>query len=210
MSKQIKGLSERHSARIVIDDTGFETPCLTWTGSKTTAGYGNVRIKGGTFYVHRLVYEAHHGPIPKRLDGDRAVLDHRCRNRACANVDHLELVTNRENILRGDIKRAAPKVIGPRKPRARKAQCKRGHEFTHENTYVKPDGRRECRACMQEHRLERTTRERAQRPPSVPRTHCHSGHEYTPENTYRYTNGTRRCRECMREQNRRRRALGRA
>lgn len=206
MSNQILGLSEHHAARIIIEDIGFETPCLTWTGSKTTAGYGNVRIAGTNHYVHRLVYEAHHGPIPKRIDGDRAVLDHRCRNRACANIDHLELVTNRENILRGDIKRAAPKVIGPRKPRARKARCKRGHEFTPENTYLKPDGRRECRTCLQTYRQERTAREREQRPPAAPRTHCDSGHEFTPENTYHYPNGKRRCRECMREQNRRRRA----
>jgi formylmethanofuran dehydrogenase subunit E len=137
------------------------------------------------------------------------VLDHRCRNRACANIDHLELVTNRENILRGDIKRAAPKVPGPRKPRARKASCKRGHEFTAENTYLKPDGRRECRACLQTYRQERTAREREMRPSAAPRTRCDSGHEFTPENTYRYPSGKRRCRECMREQNRRRRARGR-
>jgi hypothetical protein len=206
MPNQIKGLSDRHAARIIVEDTGFETPCLTWTGSKTTAGYGNVRIGGVNHYVHRLVYEAHHGPIPKRINDDRAVLDHRCRNRACANINHLELVTNRENILRGDIKRAQPKVPGPRKPRALKTHCKRGHEFTTENTYLKPDGRRECRSCMQAHRQERTAREREQRPPAAPRTHCDSGHEYTPENTYRYPNGKRRCRECMREQDRRRRA----
>ena len=30
--------------------------------------------------------------------------------------------------------------------------CKRGHEFTPENTYVKPDGRRQCRACVSMHR----------------------------------------------------------
>lgn len=209
MPNQILGLSERHAARIVSEDTGFETPCLTWTGSKTTAGYGHVRISGTNHYVHRLVYEAHHGPIPKRLDGDRAVLDHRCRNRACANIDHLELVTNRENILRGDIKRAAPKVPGPRKPRALKTHCKRGHAFTAENTYLKPDGRRECRACLQAYREERTVREREQRPAASPRTTCGKGHEYAPDNTYVGPNGKRRCRECMREQNRRQRARNR-
>lgn len=31
---------------------------------------------------------------------------------------------------------------------AQQTHCKRGHEFTPENTYVKPDGRRTCRTCM--------------------------------------------------------------
>jgi hypothetical protein len=27
-------------------------------------------------------------------------------------------------------------------------RCGQGHEFTADNTYTKPDGRRECRICM--------------------------------------------------------------
>jgi hypothetical protein len=30
---------------------------------------------------------------------------------------------------------------------ARKTHCKRGHEFTAENTYIRPDGARTCRRC---------------------------------------------------------------
>lgn len=32
-----------------------------------------------------------------------------------------------------------------------KTHCKRGHEFTAENTYVRPDGRRSCRQCRREY-----------------------------------------------------------
>lgn len=46
--------------------------------------------------AHRLSYEAHVGPIPKRL-----LLDHTCRMRCCINPDHLEPVTVQENTLRG-------------------------------------------------------------------------------------------------------------
>lgn len=235
----IMGVSASFWGRVVIDDAGYETACLTWTGAKITAGYGNLRIKGVNHLAHRLVYAARYGEIPKRIDGDRAVIDHLCRNRACVNIDHLELVTNRINILRGDTiqaanaarthcvnghaftpentyragkygrgcrtcKRERQRKGEPPKPRGRKTNCKRGHEFTEENTYIKPDGRRACRACMRAQRTERTEREREQRGPAPDRkkTVCKHGHEFTPENTYYYPNGKRRCRSCMREQSR--------
>lgn len=35
----------------------------------------------------------------------------------------------------------------PHKERALKEECKRGHAFSVENTYIPPDGRRVCKAC---------------------------------------------------------------
>src|SRR5512132_3445452 len=35
-------------------------------------------------------------------------------------------------------------------PQARKTHCKRGHQFTAENTYYTPDGHRSCRTCLRE------------------------------------------------------------
>ncbi|NED52837.1 HNH endonuclease, partial [Micromonospora aurantiaca] len=72
------------------------------------------------------------------------VTDHLCRNRACVNVTHLEIVTNRINILRGETLQAA---------NAAKTHCIRGHEFTPENTYVK-NGGRDCRTCARERQRE--------------------------------------------------------
>jgi hypothetical protein len=103
------------------------------------------------FYEHRLVYEAAHGAIP-----DGWTIDHACHgwdptcaggptclHRRCIEVTHLELVTMRVNVLRGR---------GPTALNAVKTHCKRGHEFTPENTYRRRDsanGLRQCLTCIQ-------------------------------------------------------------
>jgi hypothetical protein len=61
-------------------------------------GYYRVTLSGGArVYAHRRAYERVHGPIPEGL-----VLDHLCRNRWCCNPEHLQPVSNMENILRGE------------------------------------------------------------------------------------------------------------
>lgn len=71
--------------------------CLVWSGSRDHSGYGKMttgKIRTG---AHRLAWLAIKGDIPGDL-----VVDHLCRNHACVNVTHMELVTNAENVLRGD------------------------------------------------------------------------------------------------------------
>ncbi|WP_414654556.1 HNH endonuclease signature motif containing protein [Intrasporangium sp.] len=70
------------------------------------------------------------GPIPEGL-----VLDHLCRNRACCNPAHLEPVTIRENILRGEP--------------ANRTHCPHGHAYTPENTRI-DNNMRSCRTCIRE------------------------------------------------------------
>lgn len=77
--------------RLVLQPDG----CLIWTGTKTR-GYGRIRKDGKTIYTHRAMYELCEGSIPEDCE-----LDHLCRNRACANVSHLEPVTRAENARRG-------------------------------------------------------------------------------------------------------------
>jgi hypothetical protein len=122
-------LRERIAAR-----TRPDGGCLIWTGAHTKDGYGNIRVRGESVRVHRLAYTLSRGPVP-----DDLVLDHLCRRRDCVNPDHMEPVTNKVNILRGE---------GACARNARVTECPAGHPYDEENTYVRPDGRgRECRAC---------------------------------------------------------------
>lgn len=82
-------------------------------------------------YAHRLVYWCVHGPIPSGK-----YVDHICNNRACVNLDHLQLISNRENILRG---------IGPTAINARKQACP-----THDEPYATTTTQRYCRSCHRE------------------------------------------------------------
>ena len=69
--------------------------CWEWTGSNDR-GYGMFRLDGRTVRAHRWAWETLVGPIPRGLH-----LDHLCRNPPCVNPDHLEPVTQPENIRRG-------------------------------------------------------------------------------------------------------------
>lgn len=105
--------------------------CWLWTGSRDRRGYGAwTRPDKSKARAHRFAYELVVGPIPEEL-----VLDHLCSVRACVNPEHLEPVTHKVNIQRGANRNRE------------KTHCKRGHEFTPENTYMTSAGGRGCRAC---------------------------------------------------------------
>lgn len=77
-------------------DIDAETGCWVWTGSRSGAGYGNFRDGRTVRNAHRAMYERVHGPVPDGLS-----LDHLCRNTLCVNPEHLEAVTQTENMRRG-------------------------------------------------------------------------------------------------------------
>lgn len=112
----------------------IETGCWLWLGSLNKYGYGQFLFNNKTLKAHRFSYEYHIGPIP-----DGLVIDHLCRVPECVNPNHLEAVTQQENVQRG---------IG--NPNKNKTHCKNGHEFTDENTYVDKNGSRYCRECKRE------------------------------------------------------------
>lgn len=133
------------AAQIAIDPV---SGCWVWTGSTDKDGYGRYSGEG----VHRLVYRLLVGEIP----ADRPQLDHvaalGCVYRACCWPAHLEPVTSRTNTMRGNSFAAV---------NAAKAACDHGHPFDAANTYIRPDGHRDCRACVRRRVAEYAGRQRA-------------------------------------------------
>lgn len=115
-------------------------PCWLWTSQYDTRGYGKFRQgnKRRKYHIaHRWAYLDLIGAIPAGLE-----LDHLCKTHACVNPSHLEPVTHAENCRRGS---------GWAGKNSLKTHCKRGHEFTPENTISRPLGR-ECRQCAVDRR----------------------------------------------------------
>lgn len=115
-------------------DTSGE--CWLWTAYLDYKGYGRLHVGDKVILAHRWAYEALVGPIPEGL-----TVDHLCRVRRCVNPYHLEAVSATENVMRGESLPAQ---------NARKTHCKRGHEFTPENTYSVGEKGRGCRTCLVE------------------------------------------------------------
>ena len=117
--------------------------CWERQGYRTDGGYTTISlIRDGIqrcLYAHRVSYEFFVGPIPDGME-----VDHLCRNRACVNPEHFEIVTSAVNTLRG---------FGPTAENARRTHCKQGHTYDDLNTYFDKRGRRYCRECKRkEHR----------------------------------------------------------
>lgn len=131
-------LRERLFAKIKINPDG----CWLWLGCRSN-GYGQIRDRGRARLAHRVMYELLIGKIPDGLH-----VDHLCRVPLCVNPQHLEPVTQRENILRG---------VGVSAMEAKKTHCPKGHPYSGDNLSVWRN-KRYCRACAREYDKRRRPR----------------------------------------------------
>lgn len=122
---------------IICEPTTLETGCWEWPHAVVHNGYGQASVAGWPRRVHRLVYEHFRGPVPDGLE-----LDHLCRNRRCANHDHLEAVPHQVNVHRGE---------GLAAQNAKKTECVHGHSLAGSNLHIHVDKKggvhRYCREC---------------------------------------------------------------
>ena len=114
--------------------------CWLWTGARS-GDYGRVRTSSGPKEAHVIVYEYLVGPIPTGME-----LDHLCLVQHCVNPRHLEPVTPDEN------KRRMKNLF---------SECRYGHEYTVSNTYITPQGYRQCRTCNRKNALRSQKRRKA-------------------------------------------------
>lgn len=105
--------------------------CWLWGGTINLEGYGSIKRNRKRLVAHRVSYEELVGPIPQGL-----VLDHLCRVRHCVKPDHLEPVTIKENVLRGQ-------GMGAR--HARREVCP---TCLGDNWATRSDGGRRCKTCV--------------------------------------------------------------
>lgn len=125
-------MKARIESRVTVDENG----CWIWPGWRNHKGYSEIGYRGENWRGHRLAYMLWKGPIP-----DGLFVCHTCDVRTCINPLHLFLGTvdtnNKDCAAKGRQKYSA----------AQWPNCKHGHPFTPENTYITKAGHRSCKTC---------------------------------------------------------------
>jgi hypothetical protein len=122
-----------------LTQRGAPDECWPWQGYIDKKGYGRFRLRSiGTNMAHRAAVVLAGRTIP-----DGMQVDHLCRVRHCVNPNHLEVVDQRTNMVRGE---------HPLMVRHRENRCARGHDLA--EAYPGRNGR-QCRKCATQKARER-------------------------------------------------------
>lgn len=108
--------------------------CWRWKKCISTNGYGRISINGKPVFAHRASYETFVGQIDKNKE-----LHHKCSNKLCINPAHLTQITRSQHRIITDVNYS----------NRNKTHCKRGHEFTNENTLMINGNGYSMRACIE-------------------------------------------------------------
>ena len=138
-------IHDRFFAKVNKTDT-----CWLWTGFIDSGGRGRFYFNGRATSAHRVSYELF---VDEILEG--LLVCHRCDVSACVNPDHLFVGTQTDNMHDCSEK---GRTSNQHKD---KTHCINGHEYTARNTYLKPDGYRDCRECLRMRSRKYARRKRA-------------------------------------------------
>lgn len=130
-----KTVEERFLSKIEKASSG----CWLWTANKLPKGYGFFRMSNPRRQVlsHRASFELFRGPIPHGM-----LVCHSCDTPPCVNPDHLFVGLHSDNMF---------DAVNKGRWHGRNfniTHCKRGHEFTEENTRLNKLGGRICITCF--------------------------------------------------------------
>lgn len=144
-------ISDLFRSKYTSQDMGYKTPCLIWHGNRDDRGYGKFFYKGKTSKAHRVAYLEFYGSLPPYPE---YMLDHLCEQKSCVNPEHLEPVTALENTRRA-------MHLRPPDSKTYYTHCINGHRYDKENTYIRTNGYRDCKACLRQRAKEYRKRKSA-------------------------------------------------
>jgi HNH endonuclease len=125
LNGNLEDIAKRFWKKVVIEG---DDDCWIWTAATTKQGYGTFwPERRTTRTAHSVAFELEYGYKPEEDT------HHTCETKLCCNPNHLEDLTKQEH--------------GKHSVKARQTHCSRGHKYTEENTYVKPNGCRDCIKC---------------------------------------------------------------
>lgn len=152
-----------------------------------SVGLTELNGKCTTLLVHRLVLEAFVGPCPEGMEAC-----HWNDEPADNRVINLRWASRSENLYdrsRNGIDNNGTKYA---------THCRRGHEFSPENTITYKDGHRACRTCKSAAGRKRSAEARKMRPAKPPRTKCKRGHRLDEPNLRQGQLPRKDCKACHR------------